>query len=221
MIRDIRKKLVILTNRAPFKEETKKYIDHLERVDWLVMNMRLDGSTLNRSDIEAVLEGEQVLKGRIMDHMLLAELEDMRLQIYGEKKLEFVSKEWRKNTPVIDEYGYMPPLPVEIPKLFNELGDFISKREAIEDPFVKAAEIHNRFIAMYPFKEHNQIAARGLMEYYLVGEGYPMVFLDVAEEEYNGWIESYLKGGSSKALAEYMTKATLDRLELFIQLTDF
>ena len=48
MIREIRKKIIVLGNRLPFAQHTKDYIDHLERIDWIYMNLALDGSPLTR-----------------------------------------------------------------------------------------------------------------------------------------------------------------------------
>ena len=76
-------------------------------------------------------------------------------------------------------------------------------------------------MTIYPFKEGNQIAARALMEYYLLEEGFPMAYLDMSESEYNGAFCDYCRSGSSKSLADLLTKAVLDRLELMIQLTGY
>lgn len=48
MIREIRKKLVVLSNRSPFPRAVQDYIDHMEKLDWVYMNLRLDGSPLSR-----------------------------------------------------------------------------------------------------------------------------------------------------------------------------
>ena len=70
MIREIRKKRVILENRAPFPEHIRAFVKETELLDWLEMNLRLDGSSLTRENIKAVLDGEVMLGGRIMDHLL-------------------------------------------------------------------------------------------------------------------------------------------------------
>ena len=77
MIREIRKKLVVLSNRSPFPQAVKDYIDHLEKLDWIYMNLRLDGSPLSRDDAEKILGGEPVMSGRIMDHVLVENLSCM------------------------------------------------------------------------------------------------------------------------------------------------
>lgn len=220
MLTEIKRNLIILDNRAPFREETLKYISQLERIEWIHMNMHLDGSPLTKENIEGILSGEVVMNGRIMDHVMIDKLDNMIGELYGETKLEFLSKEWRRDTQEVMEYGYFPPLPVEIPGLFNELGEYLAKDDEMEDLIEKAANIHNRFIKMFPFKEENQLVARALMEKFLISRGFPMVYLDVSEETYNKWIEEYLKTDSSEKLATALEQAMLSKTNLFKQLTE-
>ena len=237
MIREIRKKLVVLSNRSPFPAAVKEYIDHLEKLDWIYMNLRLDGSPLSRGETENILGGEMVINGRIMDHVLVERLGELRRELYdlGQRGLDVSpeliriiaaktgadSTEFRKTTPQLVEYEYTPVLPAEIPGAMSDFLAFAGHRDEFENPFEKAASLHNRLLAIYPFKEGNQIVARALMEYYLLREGFPMAYLDMSESEYNGKFCDYCRNGSSKPLADILTKAVLDRLELMIQLTGY
>ena len=237
MIREIRKKLVVLSNRSPFPAAVKEYIDHLEKLDWIYMNLRLDGSPLSREEVEKILGGEMVINGRIMDHVLVERLGELRRELYDlmQRRLDIGPElirniaaktgvdttEFRKTTPQLVEYEYTPVLPAEIPGTMSEFLAFAGHRDEFENPFEKAAGLHNRLLAIYPFKEGNQIAARALMEYYLLREGFPMAYLDMSESEYNGAFCDYCRSGSSKSLADLLTKAVLDRLELMIQLTGY
>ena len=78
MIREIRKKLVVLSNRSPFPQTVKDYIDHLEKLDWIYMNLKLDGSPLTRDECEKILIGEPVMNGRILDHVMAQKLDELR-----------------------------------------------------------------------------------------------------------------------------------------------
>ena len=122
MIREIRKKRVILENRAPFPEHIRAFVKEMELLDWLEMNLRLDGSNLTRENIKVVLDGEVMLGGRIMDHLLIERLRDLLVRLYGlaamkqtpdgnmvrqiagmisdsdDKKID-----WRKTTPVLKQ----------------------------------------------------------------------------------------------------------------------
>lgn len=237
MMREIRKKLVVLSNRSPFPAAAKEYIAHLEKLDWIYMNLRLDGSPLSREEAEKILGGDTVMSGSIMDHVLVERLGVLRGELYdlmqrgldiSPELIKLVaakagadSTEFRKTTPQLVECGYTPILPAEIPGAMSELMVFAGNKDEFENPFEKAAQLHNRYLAIYPFKEGNRIAARALMEYYLLGEGFPMAYLDMSESEYNGLFAEFCRTGSSKPLADLLTKAVLDRLELMIQLTGY
>ncbi len=240
MIREIRKKMVVLSNRSPFPHQTKEYINHIERVDWIYMNVRLDGSPLTRQNVESILDGEIVPSGRIMDHIFIERLDKLRKYMYQfEGMRTSISSsltgrfagilggdeericEYRKSTPTLMEYSYTPILPVEIPEKFERLLNIANRREEFDNPFMKAAQLHNGFLAIYPYGENDLTAARALMEYYLIEQGYPMVPLSLSETEYNMSFIHYLKTGDSTPLAEHLTKAVYDRLELMIQLTAY
>ena len=237
MIREIRKKLVVLSNRSPFPPAVKEYINHLEALDWVHMNLRLDGSPLCRDEAEKIMGGEPVMSGRIMDHVFIERLDGLRNELYDLSKREhdvtadivrlIASRagadyhEFRKTTPQLVEYGYTPLLPPEIPSAMRDYLSFAAHTAEFENPFEKAAELHDRFLAIYPFKEGNHVTARALMEYYLMRSGFPMAYLDISESEYNGMFADFCRTKNSKPLAELLTKSVLDRLELMIQLTGY
>ena len=237
MIREIRKKLVVLSNRSPFPPAVKEYINHLEGLDWVYMNLRLDGSPLSRDEAEKIMSGETVMSGRIMDHVFIERLDGLRNELYDLSKRELdvtadivrliASRavadyhEFRKTTPQLGEYGYTPLLPSEIPSAMRDYLAFAAHTAEFENSFEKAAELHDRFLAISPFIEGNHVTARALMEYYLMRSGFPMAYLDISESEYNGMFADFCRTKNSKPLAEILTKAVLDRLELMIQLTGY
>ena len=237
MIREIRKKLLVLSNRSPFPQTVKDYIDHLEKLDWIYMNLKLDGSPLTRDECEKILIGEPVMNGSIMDHVMVQKLDELRSQLYdlsdrgidvGPELIRIIaaeaggeSSEFRKSTPQIVEYGYTPVLPSEIPSAIKRFAVYSNETDEFENPFEKAAGIHNRYLAIYPYKDGNQITARALMEYYLLLKGLPMAYIGDSEMEYNSMFAEFCRTGESKPLAEHLEKAVLDRLELMIQLTGY
>ena len=240
MIREIRKKIIVLGNRLPFAQHTKDYIDHMERMDWIYMNLALDGSPLTRDNVEGILQGEMVLTGRIMDHVLIERLDRLQAMIYaGAGADEAISNvlasrlafefcdgdieaaQLRKSTPTLQQFSYTPVLPVYIlPQLTQLLADADWQGE-FDNPFLKAARLHNGFMAIWPYKENNEVLARALMEYYLVKQGFPMVPLEMTETEYNSQFVSYIKTGDCTFLADSLARAVHDRLELMIQLTAY
>ena len=240
MIREIRKKMVILGNRVPFAQHTKDYIDHLERVDWIYMNLSLDGSPLTRDNVEGILQGEMVLTGRIMDHVLIEKLDCLRSEMYAlagrgvplSDRLaarfaqiladgETEAAELRKSTPTLQQFSYTPFLAADIKPALDQLMAVTEQRGEFDNPFMKAARLHNGFMAIWPYRENNEVIARALAEYYLIRQGMPMIPLAMTESEYNGAFVQYTKDNDNSALAEHLAAAVRDRLELMIQLTAY
>lgn len=238
MLREIRKKLVILQNRRPFAPEVRSYLNDLENREWLSMNFRMSGSVLTPADVDAILEGECILHATVADHMMMQRLAELRNYIYrmadmrSDLSLQMIrdmhgiltgdaGADFRKGNPVLLEYGYNPMIPSDIPEAMKELADFAGKSETGENPFLKAARVHNRIIEIYPYTEESPALARAVMYYMIVRSGCPMAALDLSEQEYNAQIITYLSGGSSGKLAESLTGAVYSRLELMMQLTGY
>ena len=248
MIREIRKKMVLLGNRVPFSQKTKEYIDYLERVDWVEMNLRLSGSSLGRQQVEGILDGEMVMSASVEEHMRASRLNELRNEIYrlDERRVSVSERlimhfallvsgneisAYRKSTPVLPELSYTPIMPYEIAEMMKKLVLFISDESELVNPFEKAAEIHNRMMMIMPFRDFNREIAIALLEYYLVSKGFPMAYLEISEQEYNRRLCDYhaaataIKGNVSAfgETAFYcdLAEAVMKRLELMIQLTDY
>lgn len=240
MIREIRKKMVILGNRSPFAQHTKDYINHLERVDWIFTNLKLDGSPLTRDGVEKILDGEVVLNARIMDHVLIEKLDNLRSRIYSEESRgsalnqalasafvremsggEADAADLRKSTPTLQEFSYTPVLPPYIEGRLKNLLSAIARKGEFDNPFEKAALLHNEFLAIWPYRENNEVVARALTEFYLVSQGFPMVPFAMSESEYKSCFVDYTRTGNGRPLADYLTLAVRDRLELLIQMTAY
>ena len=62
-------KLVMIKNRRPFSADMKRYFADIERREWILRNMRIDGSPLTDGQIEAVAEGDICLNVPISEHV--------------------------------------------------------------------------------------------------------------------------------------------------------
>ncbi|MCI8608865.1 MAG: hypothetical protein HFE73_04400 [Firmicutes bacterium] len=236
MLREIKKKMVILRNRAPFSPEVKAYLRQLENREWVYMNLRLFGSGLSRENIDTVLEGGYILGATVDEHLLIERMGTLREYIYHltdmgttvsmnvlqdmHRIITESKDQFRKTNPILLEYDHNPMMPADIPKAMESLIRFAVREELGENPFTKAARLHNRLLEIYPYKEGNQLLARALMYYYLIGYGYPMAPLSMSEQTYNEAIMTYLKKGDSEALSNALAEGVLHRLTLMMQLTE-
>ncbi len=240
MIRKIRKNLVILQNRRPFSPQVTKYLESVEQLDWLYLNLKLDGSPLSREQIHGILHGDCVSDARVSDHVLIRRLDTARRRLYDCVESEMPigpelilglagllagtdheSGLLRKTTPPLLEYGYTPPLPSELPEELDAYVAFANHKKDFEDPFDKAALLHFRMIELYPFREHNGFLARLLMEYHLLKAGFPLSTFDLDESTYNRMVIAWLKKKESAALTEALERACLARTEFMMRLTAY
>lgn len=239
MIREIRKKLVILHNRQPFKDGVRDHLRQLEEEEWIFMHLRLSGSRLSQAEVEEIRSGGCILQATVEDHLMIQRLAELRQYIYrltdmkadmGLQVLRDMHRivtggdgreDFRKSSPVLLEYGCTPMLPADIPQAMEELAAYCRGREEGAAGFMKAARVHNRLIEIYPFREGSEILARAAMYYCLVQQGYPLAPLTWSETEYNRRVMDYLKGGTSQTLAEELVRTVHRKLELMIQMISY
>lgn len=244
MIREIRKKMVILGNRT-FSDAAKSYFGDTEKKDWVSRNMILEGSQMERTHIEALLCGNFILEATVADHVMaerlekllekmrensyrgwsldLAMLREFRNILDGEK--EGSIPEYRRKNLMLAEYDYMAKMPAEIPSAMQELQLYILRQadvpEGSREAFEAAVKIHNTIIEIMPYGQEDKVLARAAMLYFLMLKGYPAVLPELKETEYNELFFRYLQIGSAWAFEEKLIEAILARLELMIQLTAY
>lgn len=188
------------------------------KIDWVLMNMRLDGSTLDPERAEKIASGEYVLDATLEEHVMVnrlisvlplmealfgmkEELSRGTLNRFYQKLAGGEEAVYRKTTPILFHLSYNPVLPQEIDgelgKLFASLHD-----GSIKDPLERAVYVHNGIIRIYPFDEYSEIIARAAMEYELLYSGQPLCMLTLSETEYNSALAEYMKKGKDSVILE-------------------
>ncbi len=245
MIREIKKKMVILSGRKPFSPAVKEFIASNEKKDWVYRNMRLEGSALRPEQVENLLRGEYVLGASVFEHLIAERLENLLVKMKDflsrgadiDLKLintfhniisgtaDDLGKGYRKRSISINEYNYTPVIPAEIAVkmagLQNIVNDKIKIHPGSEENFQAAAEIHNEILKIFPYGEDDKILARVVMTYFIMSKGYPAAIPDMSESEYNEIVFDGLKCGDCKGLKEMLMKAVIDRTDFMIQLTAY
>lgn len=251
MLREIRKKLVIIENRKPFGADAVEYLEQTEEEDWICMNLRLEGSELTKEDVSSVIDGGCLRDVAISDYMLIDRTRRLRKLIYdgcarGEKLSKAtldriyaiasdaksvnsglglegtdLSVDYRKTNPVIIQLSYNPPLPQEIREQMDLLFRWLYQKKDFFEVIKNAAHLHNRIIEIYPYPSCNEMVARTAMFYYLVQEGLPICNLLYSESEYNKTIVEYLRKENIDKLNEQLVRGIFNKLDLIMQVTDF
>ena len=245
MIRDIKKKMVILSRRMPFSNDVKAFMNHLEKKEWVYRNLKMEGSRLTPEQTENLLTGQYVLAASVWEHLMVQRLEKILASMYDfiSRRVDIdlklintfhnllsadnadLSDGYRKKSMVITEYDYIPLIPAEIPSAMKKLQMIIDKKNKITGDSVEcfdaAAEILNEILRILPYGGDDKILARGLMTYFLMERGYPAVIFDMSEEEYNNAVFKGLRDADYSKIREAMLKAVLERTDLMMQLTDY
>ncbi len=236
MYREIKKKKLILDNRKPFRKEASLLILEINYIDWIYSSLKLDGSTLTRSQVDKILKGALLAEVGIKDHEIVSKYKSAidlvfymaEIENYLSEKTMFklyTTLSWRqdegyrKNNPVLRTIDYNPPHFKEINQQMEILFTCLHGKEQNCNPIEKAAHLHNRIIEVYPYPSHCQAMARMAAQYQLIINGLPPILWNLSEEEYNQAIITYLKKGDTQPIYNIMERGVFNKLEVMMQLT--
>ena len=228
-MKEIHNKMISIKKKLPFSNDLRKDISEEERLYWVWENLALEGISVEKAEIEAALLGKEKFGGNVSQGVMIWKIDQLREKIYSYDKdkydfdlkmvkdlrgvLEKKETEYRKRTPLMKYIQYTPPLPQEVPEMMGNYKFFYHREDEENDLFLKAARLHNKFVAISPFVNGNLILARTVMEYFLVTSGYPMVRVCSDQTEYFDVIKEYLKRGNSNILAQMIKENMKKRLD--------
>lgn len=194
------------------------------KIDWVLMNLRLCGSPVDKERAVKIARGEYVLDATLEEHLLVVgllallgrmetllgmgeELSAGTLNRFYDALTQGEPPLYRKRTPVLFHLSYNPVLPQEIEPELSKL--FRNLRREEKDPVLRAVKVHNELVRIYPFDRHSEVIARAAMEYELRYSGLSFYPLMLSETEYNQALASYLKSGREEALAKDLAASRL------------
>ena len=218
MLREIRKKMVILRNRSPFPQEVKDHLNDLEYRQWLYMNMELSGSSLPAEKIDTILQGGCIMEATISDYLMLERLGELRRYIYRLTDVGAdLSLQILRDMEAILSGQRQDGDGESLNRILYFAGqlDEAGKAGSLE----KAALLHNLVLNLQPFGEDSGMLARAVMYYVVAQSGYPLAALEQSRDEYLRMYESFLQSGDSSTLTEALGGAVSGRLDLMMQLT--
>lgn len=233
---EIKKRQLILQQRRPFPDGILSYIRELNELDWVYSSLRLDGFALERETVRRILKGELVREIPLGVHSLIGNygealklidrLMDDRYDLSERYLLELhgiliqpAETAYRQSNPVLRHLNYNPP---HFKELGSEMGGFFRSyysAAAALDPVQRAALLHNRLIAVYPFAEQMEATARAAVQFILMQHGYPPIEWAISEQEYLAALRCFLLQGDGQAVADIISQALLLKLGVLLQLT--
>lgn len=103
------------------------------------------------------------------------------IRLFHQIVMQDIDKEWagryRNSQVLIGGAAYKPPEAIEVPKLVEDLVDWIRKNRNKFHPVELAALIHYELVAIHPFFDGNGRTARLLMNVILLQAGYPLAII--------------------------------------------
>ena len=237
MLREIRKKMVILHNRSPFRQDVKDCLAALEHREWILMFLRLSGSRLTEDEINTMLQGGFVLHAAVEECLLVDRVQQLREYIYrltdmgaslsGQILRDMHAilsgggrEEFRRGGILMEKYGtYSQINGSDVTEAVNEVLRFAAKKTEGENPLEKAAVIHNRILEIYPFSERNELLALAALYYVTAEAGYPLAALKLSEEAYTDLFLYYSRTRDCRGMAQALGEAVLARMDFMMQLT--
>lgn len=103
------------------------------------------------------------------------------IRLFHQIVMQDTDREWagryRNSSVIIGGADYKPPEAIEVPKLVEELVNWIRKNGNKFNPVEFAALIHYKLVAIHPFFDGNGRTARLLMNIILMKAGYPLAII--------------------------------------------
>ena len=236
VFREIKKKKLILDNRKPYAKETAEYIDEINLIDWIYSSLRLDGSSIGKTDVQKIVKGEFLVDVSINDHSAIGNYHDAIKLAYdmADMEIELTEKylfrfyqilanperlEYRRTNPILVMLDYNPPHPSEIEEQMDILFQWMNTNDFQSNPILRAAYFHNKLVEIYPYESYSESVARMAMYYEMIRTGYPPILLNLNEPEYYSAIRGYLKKEEIQPLYEPLERGVYNKLEIMMQLT--
>ncbi len=238
MFREIKKKLLILENRKPWKPEVAAYIEEQGKVDWIYTSLRLDGSPMTRDQVERIVKGDFIAEASIQDHSRIAnfleffrtvgDMLDMGVELKEKYILRFYKAlmqppvvQYRHSNPVLFMLDSNPPHFHEIEEQMEILAQWLAEPAPDNNKILRAAILHNKIIEIYPFEQGSEMIALAAMYYQLLLDGYPVFALNLSEPAYFDALRAWLKKEDVNPMYEALVKGIYTKLEVMMQLTDW
>lgn len=185
---------------------------------------------------KAMLEGVTILKRYDLNNFLIRSIHKTLMK--GARGKNKNPGEFRKKPVWIGQLGtgkgearYVPPEPLHIPKLMEELENFIANADNM-NPLIVAGVIHHRFEAIHPFEDGNGRVGRLLITLYLIKRGllempilYPSGYFEKhkryymsalskvdKKQDWRSWLLFFLKGLEEQAKVSLALSIKIDEL---------
>ncbi|MFQ6057019.1 MAG: Fic family protein, partial [Methanosarcinales archaeon] len=155
---------------------------------------------------------EKCIEKKDLDENIILKIHKILMKSIDEEN----GGKWRTRQVIISGTDYMPPIPDFIPFAIREFLDWYSESKDKMHAVELAALVHLKFVLIHPFIDGNGRVSRLLMNYVLLKNQYPLLFISnrLREEYYNALEEG--NKGNYDPFIEFILKLMLERLKFLV-----
>lgn len=236
MYEKIRETLEILKGRS-YDTDLKKVLRNMEMADFIFTMMNLDGRSISKEEVQAILRGETIKCGRLEDHIVLRRYMELyfsmceMLTFETDIELSVIGKIYglssgleiqpvRQENLTLYTFDYTAPKYEEVMDRLKLMLSRLYSAELGDNLLMKAAYLHNELIAISPYKHGNEVLARALLYYYLMSWNFPVFELRVREQDYNIAVMEYLKAGDLDKFYKMLERNVYNKLSAMLTMTE-
>jgi len=194
-------KLRILNSYRPLPQlALTKLREHFE-IEMTYNSNAIEGNSLTLKETYLVINEGITIKGKpLKDHLEArshkealdylhklvqkrkrTKISEVLIRLFHQIVMQDIDREWagkyRNSSVIIGGTDYNPPEAIEVPKLVEELVNWVRKNRNKFHPVEFAAIIHYKLVAIHPFFDGNGRTARLLMNVILMQTGYPLAIV--------------------------------------------
>jgi Fic family protein len=233
-----------LDSFMPLKEYHQREVQEYFDTFYTYESNKIEGNTLTHQETSFVISEGAIIKGKsLLEHQeaknhfhgvqLVREMveEGMSLNLEIIKKIHFViltginneyAGKWREEEVFIKGSDFVFPSASMLENLMFGLEHFYSQNKNSMHPVELAANVHEKFVTIHPFVDGNGRTARLLMNFILLGHGYPLTIISGEIEERNEYYKtlesSRIEGMNNSDFQVFIAKKVKSSLKRYLEI---
>lgn len=223
ILRRIQQKKKKLDEIRPLLQGALLHLQKYLSIEWTYNSNAIEGNTLTLQETQLVLEEGITIKGKsLREHFEVTNHEQaiQYLETLIQNKTNISEKEilyihslvlqsiekdyagiYRNGQVRIMGANFIPPNAMKIPKMMNDLIQFVSQNTEELDTITLAMRFHHQFVWIHPFFDGNGRTARLMTNLILMKEGYPpAIILKNDRKKYYDALNKANKGNYEKLI---------------------
>ena len=148
-------------------------------------------------------------------------ISEMLIRLFHQIVVQNIDKEWagkyRDSLVMIGGADHKPPEAIEVPRLMQELINWIRKNRNKFHPVEFAALVHHKLVAIHPFFDGNGRTSRLLMNIILMQVGYPLVIILKNDRKRYYSVLSKADKGDVIPLVRFIAQAVERSLDIYLK----